>query len=314
MTGRNRAAFTLIELLVVIAIIAILIGLLLPAVQKVREAAARMSCQNNLKQLTLAIHSYHDASGEIPTWQAPRYITWIGPLLAHIEQPAIAAIHDANWSNLRNAPAPGRGAASALTVSSVLRCPSDDGALQDGGVYERFAPGQNPTFPSGYYTGVTSYGINSGTGLSGAAALSGISFLQVSPPPRVVLTDVTDGTSNTFALGERQTSDPSWKALMDKLNPGTIEGRDIRLYAGWHGTSGGIYRRATVQINYLLPSDVSAVTSTVNRINTYGSAHSGGCNISFCDGSVRFVNQTLTLITLQALPTRGGGEVIAEAF
>jgi prepilin-type N-terminal cleavage/methylation domain-containing protein/prepilin-type processing-associated H-X9-DG protein len=315
MTGRNRSAFTLIELLVVIAIIAVLIGLLLPAVQKVREAAARMSCQNNLKQMTLALHGYHDVASTLPAWQGTDYATWIAPILPFVEQAAIAktytSIFVASPGNVRSLPAPGRGAIVAEPISSVLRCPSDDGALQDNGVYERATPGSSG-WPSGYYNGVTSYGANAGS--TTANPPNGVIFLPPTGFKPINLTDIIDGTSNTLALGERRTSDPSWKPLQDKLNPGNYEARDLRLYAGWWASSGGIYRRAVTQINYMLPADISAVTSTVNRINAYGSAHPGGCNISLCDGSVRFFREALSLITLQALSTRAGGEVIAEEF
>jgi prepilin-type N-terminal cleavage/methylation domain-containing protein/prepilin-type processing-associated H-X9-DG protein len=306
MTARRRSAFTLIELLVVIAIIAVLIGLLLPAVQKVREAAARASCTNNLKQMTLALHAYHDATAKFPGWNGTGFNTWMVPMFPYIEQQAVVNMYASALASgdVRSKPAPGLGAVTALAISSLLRCPSDSGALEDNGVCQRFGPGEGG-WPSGFYTGVSSYGANAGTTTT---ATNGIIYQS----SQVRIDDITDGTTGTIFLGERRTSDPSWKALMDVLNPGTIEGRDMRLYAGWWLSSGGLYRRAVTQINYLIP--LSLATNLVPRINAYGSEHTGGCNVSFCDGSVKLLNQNLSLITLQALSSRAGGEVIAEDY
>jgi prepilin-type N-terminal cleavage/methylation domain-containing protein/prepilin-type processing-associated H-X9-DG protein len=306
---QRKSGFTLIELLVVIAIIALLIGLLLPAVQKVREAASRMKCQNNLKQLGLATHTFHDTTKAVPGWNGAGYNSWVVALLPYMEQQAAAAVYAAA-SDPRKMPVGGRGAASAMTISPLLRCPSDFGALQDDGVYERYGPGQGPpppayTCPLGQYTAVTSYGANAGSNT--AAASNGVSFAN----SQIKLTDIMDGTSNTILLGERRTFDPNWKAVQDRLNPGSLEARDLRLYAGIFASSGGLYRRALAQIN--TPIAVTA-TSTVTRINVYGSEHAGGCNLSFCDGSVKFVNQNLTLITLQALSTRAGSETSTEEY
>src|SRR5262245_11168789 len=176
----RRSAFTLIELLVVIAILGVLIGLLLPAVQKVRDAAARMQCQSQLKQLALACHNHHDAAQGLPAgqafqntdpyfgpWDGEQYTSYLVPLLPYVEQEALYRLYrqgyDSGQDLHRFWPEGGRGALYAQPVSKVLRCPAD--LLPADGVYQYNAPGENRHWPQGWYLGLTSYGANWGTQL-----------------------------------------------------------------------------------------------------------------------------------------------------
>jgi len=166
--NRGRSGFTLIELLVVIAIIAILIGLLLPAVQKVREAAARMSCTNNLKQLGIAVHSYHDANNAFPGY--PYGASWIRQTLPYVEADNAAK------------------AGGSQYVFKFLQCPSD--ANNTGTAY-------------GGSWGVTSYLCNTGRAYSDYARGGDTGVMGLYPGAKVTLTGIPDGTSNTLAIGER---------------------------------------------------------------------------------------------------------------
>jgi prepilin-type N-terminal cleavage/methylation domain-containing protein/prepilin-type processing-associated H-X9-DG protein len=314
---RTRPGFTLIELLVVIAIIAVLIGLLLPAVQKVREAAARLSCSNNLKQIALAAHGYHGAKDRFPTGaRLPVDVggrptggtnLWV-ELLPHLEQDNLYKRWDFNDNS--NNVAGGRNATTAQVIK-ILVCPSD--GLPEP-VVELAAPG-TPPWSWGFY-GMSSYGGNAGTRSAPTGSppafpgitRDGVFFIGSC----VGLTDIPDGSSNTFLFGERYHHDPEY----DRRQPVVADGRAPMAHigrwgfvAGPGGLMGNVTLHTAAPINYRVPpgGDLSTVD---DRGSAFGSGHPGGANFAFADGSVRFLSESTPLPTLQALSTRAGGEVV----
>ncbi|MDY3551234.1 DUF1559 domain-containing protein [Gemmata sp. JC717] len=323
-----RRAFTLIELLVVIAIIAVLIGLLLPAVQKVRAAAARTRCTSHLKQIALAAHNYHDVNERFP----PGAQTGLRPsslfveLLPYIEQAPLYQQWDfAAPANNYSGTAPRAG-----TVVAIYVCPAQ--TLTHGG--SSFA--------------VTTYGGNGGTVAFPPARATVDGMFHTTGPlsePRanqtgVRMLDVSDGTSNTLFFGERVVGDP---ALDSYLNApaGVITpapGPDIQpsaSYAMWGAlpgpnAAGGLlsaeavigYRHGTVWtppppplpgFPPVPPPPVDGVALKAlwwRRLGAYGSFHTGGVMTARADGSVSFLRDSTTSQMLIGLSTRNGNEVM----
>jgi prepilin-type N-terminal cleavage/methylation domain-containing protein/prepilin-type processing-associated H-X9-DG protein len=306
----GRRAFALIELLVVIAIIAVLIGLLLPAVQKVREAAARSKCQNNLKQIALAAHAYHDANGNFPAGYAvvaPRAIPWAVLLAPYLEQSILAQ----RWQSKTENVSAGRRAALQATVIPTIVCPSD--ALPDPAVYEQSPPGTAGN-PDGLYLGLTSYGPNAGTNPGAFPyVIDGVFHNNT----KVRLTDITDGASGTLLFGEHYRLDPLWKPFCANGTP-EYRDNDFAYFAQWKTNITWV--GAVAEVNYRLPASVGTAPPAFGtqawrdlyyaRVFAHGSGHAGGANAAFTDGSVRFLTDALPLKTLTALSTRAGGEVV----
>lgn len=315
----SRHAFTLVELLVVIAIIAVLIGLLLPAVQKVREAAQRTRCINNLKQIALALHSYHNANQRFPPGMGrdeviprlrERYGPWSGgstscffEVLPYVDEQAVNASVT--------------GGREAVVPAYV--CPSD--ALPSPPVYA-VAPGQISGYPNGLYSGLTSYGPNWGTQMppwdvSIPLRKDGVFHYNT----KTAVTDITDGTAQTILVGEASDFEPNWSATfypwLSNDSPMYIE------RAQWY-VGPDCQLLALERINYKLPAEAAAnppdrlsiarYELSFKRLTAYGSQHPGGCNLALCDGSVRFVSEALSLSSLTALCTKAGGEAIPDAY
>jgi prepilin-type N-terminal cleavage/methylation domain-containing protein/prepilin-type processing-associated H-X9-DG protein len=315
--SRKRRGFTLVELLVVIAIIAVLIGLLLPAVQKVREAANRAQCLNNLKQIALAAHNYHGDHERFPT--GARISVMVGDrptggttlwveLLPYIEQDNLYKQWD--YCDNRNNVVGGTNATQAQVIK-ILICPSDP--LPQPVV--QITAGLPPPWSRGFY-GMSSYGGNAGMrsfALGPAPnyprmTRDGIFFLDSC----VRLTDVTDGTSNTFLFGERYHRDPQFDLQHSVVWPGTAA---IALLGRWGcvagpGSMASVTLSTPVPINYRVPPG-GTFSTLEDRHCAFGSGHPGGANFAFADGSVRFLSDRTSLPELQALCTRAGGEIVS---
>ncbi len=308
---RARRGFTLVELLVVIAIIGILVGLLLPAVQAAREAARRMQCQNNLKQIGLALHNYHDTRKRFPasfyrawpttaggTFGTPGW-GWGTMILPYIEQGNLYNSLDPTRNTLFN-----NAAIKPLAQTPLpsFRCPSDAGAALNanranfatsnymavfGALYDQAAPS----------AGALVFGSreNAGTGV-------------FSPNSGIRIGDILDGTSSTVMIGEMN------------YGPNGVKKTDgsMHTYNGgiWVGTPNDPLNTSNVSCQLSLCGEAAGADARFRKLNTpfssnaFSSAHVGGGQFVYSDGSVRFLSQNADGVMIDRVADRADGGVV----
>jgi prepilin-type N-terminal cleavage/methylation domain-containing protein/prepilin-type processing-associated H-X9-DG protein len=267
--GIARRGFTLIELLVVIAIIAILIGLLVPAVQKVREAAARTQCQNNLKQMGLACHNYNDTIKYLPT--AGRNVT-TARIFSGSGSPAQGKTQDWCWMYQ---------ILPYIEQDALWKQPNDD-VVKQTPVKIYFCPSRrNPVIRALPNGALNDYGGNGGIN---SAASNGA--IVVNSAAGIILGAIPDGTSNTVLIGEKH-------LRINAYNGGA--GNDNQGY--WRGVDSDVCVLAlTPTGNFWQPTQDDLVDRFTGLGSTYGSAHSSGFNVVMCDGSVRMIRYSVTVV------------------
>jgi prepilin-type N-terminal cleavage/methylation domain-containing protein/prepilin-type processing-associated H-X9-DG protein len=338
MYGRIRRGFTLIELLVVIAIIAVLIALLLPAVQAAREAARRSQCVNNMKQLGLAMQNYGDTNGALPPASSTLGSTVLGPMNNFSKKPRILPYLEQNALynslNMSYAQETAQNATNLTTQINTFNCPSDGN--NPSATYAVNGAGTLPIAYTSYPDNLGTIHTNNGGQYDGPAYDLGVSTYG----PTVTLAGITDGTSNTAAWSEMvrgkggttsqglnqvyTMSIPlptalTYVPLTTYLNAcktsttlvsppfdfkGRIWGTDYAAQGGGYSHIMTPNLKACVFSGQTQPLQYTAMCVGAS------SFHSGGVNVSFLDGSVRFMKDSVNQQTWWAIATKAGGEVI----
>lgn len=317
---RRSRGFTLIELLVVIAIIAILIALLLPAVQQAREAARRTQCKNNLKQLGLAIHNYHDTFNVFPYAFGSNQEAWSALILPQIEQSNLyntLVFQNSGLTSWATYNHPNRDACGVVIQAFVCPSMARPPQLTNSGIPNRalasyrvvagakVASDDMSTRPAGFNTAEF-------TALE-RTPLDGVMFGASSTRMR----DITDGTSNTLLVGESYTDpefvkDGQGMDYWSIFGPQMINGNNGRPWTPTYWASSTEHSEfagsAVVPINSRLNPAMHGVLMEMS----FGSYHVGGAHFAMGDGSARFISENVDLGMYQALATRAGGEVVGE--
>jgi len=317
----RRRAFTLIELLVVIAIIAVLVGLLLPAVQKVREASAKTKCQNNLKQLGLALHNHEGSKGAFPQGRNgfPKVVSAPARLLSFVEQESLQNLIDPDGTLASG----GQNDNAGKNRVPLLLCPSDP---------------QAGVVTGSLYFGVN-YVANNGTGVTFDNAGAITRYLKITDgngafaQTPIRIGDITDGISNTAAFSESMLGNGTSISAIP-TDAGTIRMVVLVVAGGndttpadcesgqgtWNSRRGeqwinGHYGN-TLYNHYYTPNQAGkwdcGNASRNKGLTAARSSHTGGVNLLLCDGSVRFVQNTISAATWRSVATRSGGETLGS--
>ncbi len=358
--SKLRQGFTLIELLVVISVIAVLIGLLLPAVQKVREAASRISCTSNLKQLGLALHGYHDANGYLPAGMVTQfelqdsYRTGFTDLLPYLEEENTHRLYDysSHWYDKPNYTAVGQEV-------KIFFCPSNRarGSIDLRPLQKQWGAAMPPSVGACDY--LLCKGANAGLGPDPSlvpAQVRGLfniaradrsvvnGQLQFGPTPsfRIRLTDITDGLSSTFAIGDgaggnssylaadlNNPSQPAFEPFLD--GPAVLDQSWAAASLGdpshpWYAVVFGVTAQFGLPPNPRdepmnrrpgTPTVVGSDSSGYNAsgrdyVSGFRSMHNNGCNFLYADGHVHWVSEAINPALYRALSTYAGGEAISD--
>lgn len=307
-----KSGFTLIELLVVIAIIAILIALLLPAVQQAREAARRTQCKNNIKQLGLALHNYHDTSLTFPPGGitmgnccgAKSGTNWAISILPYMDQAPLYNLYDFNSFNED----PGLNNGNQIvreTILSAHQCPSD---IVTGLERPASGPGSGLQYAHSTYRAVngranpaTGWADNRGNMTGNTLKWRGVLHNVSSNGRCERMADVVDGTSNTLMIGEYSTKTNTRRGTFWAYT-----------YTSYSNSSITVGQSRTLLNDYDKCVSIGGAGGSNSCKRGFGSFHEGGVQFLLADGSVRFVSENVDTNTLGGLATINNSEVIGE--